>query len=179
MIDQKWARANVEVREALTLKELDRLDDEHDAEGAIGLSQMTDREIQITEQHFGQMLRRGRVVMAAREGDYDEAMKWAADDKSLARLAFEERGWQHRRGREKGDLRETDLPKTLTAVFDCVLQDEKRIRDIWKEKMGTKMKFDDRLAVAMKHWGLNPNDKIIRRQLLNYKKNHPTGKKKK
>ena len=72
-------------------------------------------------------LKRGRVILAARAGDYEVLAK-LADTEELRRLAFAPHGI----GRRKGEARPRDLPQLTKACCLDALEDVALIRRIWK-----------------------------------------------
>jgi hypothetical protein len=85
----------------------------------------------VLEQEASERLKRGRVIMAARAGDYDMLAR-LADTEDLRQLAFRRR----KPGRAKGEPRPRDLPQTTKWCCEEALADVDRIHQLWKNKLG-------------------------------------------
>jgi hypothetical protein len=115
-----------------------------------------------TEKHFGQVLKRGRLLVAVKAKDKKTVAR-LADTEELRLLALQQRG----RGRAPGDRRPNDLPEVERWACQEAVDDMERIRLIWQHDFGKRNRSADPTAndIAARRYNIEPDI------LINYRKN--------
>jgi hypothetical protein len=152
-------RNNPERLKRLTLRWLDRLDsiellrDEAKWATEINADAKDESLKDATLRHIAVQ----SIAKAAEEQDDKELARLVDAHSALTRLAFQQVLRQHIRGREVGDPRDTDIPPVLKIKLTLAKLDVKRIRCIWKDKLGFRNRSitPTPYEIAAERWGLN------------------------
>jgi hypothetical protein len=160
------SEADIERFETWTNARLDEMFEPRPDEHLIQLSLQDPKFAAAVEHEASTRLKRGRVIMAARAGD-TATLARLADTEELRRLAFR----RHRRGREKGEYRNRDLPHLTRWCCEEALADVKHIRQIWQRPppygYGRRNRAIEPTAISIAARRYNLDEGV----LINFKKN--------
>jgi hypothetical protein len=147
--------------EAWTNAQLDALYERAD-EHLIQLSLSDPKFLASGEKQASERFKRGRVILAAREGDHETLARLAVTEE-LRRLAFR----PHKQGREKGERRPKDLKQLTRDCCEEALEDVERIRQIWQRVYGKRNRAmaPTAIGIAERRYGLKEG------VLINFMKN--------
>ena len=150
-------------------RQLDQLDEPTAEDIRRELEMMSDKSyINAVEKGTARTLKRGRVILAARDRDVRALARLTANDPTLKDLAVRVLARVHGRGREKGDARPRDISPIEKDLLEDALCDLEKIR--WLCKKHWQGRWKGSVPVAIEIAAERGHVDVYR--LINFKKNH-------